>query len=124
MIYATILRIVPARLDAGRDRLLSGACDHERDPSHPDHRSLHPGQSSTRERKAETHARIKQSALKGMISRRVTLVRYAGTFPFRKRRFLTRVKGRDIHDDSIQYIRHLPNLDRAHSRTRRLPPAS
>src|SRR5207237_610090 len=33
------------------------------------------------------------------------------------------VKGRDIHDDSIQSIRHLPDLDRAHSRARRLPSA-
>jgi len=49
-----------------------------------------------------------------MISRRVTLVRHAGTFPFRKRRFLTRVKGRDIHDDCIQSIRHLPDLDWTH----------
>jgi hypothetical protein len=80
-----------------------------------------------------------------MISRRVTLVRYfemragsatrvlgkasAGSIsstwnvPFQEKAKITRVKGRDIHDDSIQYIRHLSDLDRAHCRARRLPPA-
>src|SRR5205814_10668274 len=68
-------------------------------------------QPSTGERKDETHARITQRAcskrsLGGIISHRVNLGRFF-------ERSLSG-KGRDIHDDIVEYTSRLPSFDWAH----------